>query len=323
MAALADGAIAQRGWSSGQQANEGAGGPGSSVGGAGGESGGSTAAGGRGGATVVGSGRRAGASLGHSGSSGVVAEGDRVRLSALPDPSFRFERPAGLGGDGSSLPGIAGDFPGDGEEPEDDENGPVLELSFDESLEPEKGEAPVVAEGVTFASGEGAVFSNNAQFAIPNAGNLTGEAGTISFTVQGEWAGADETDASFVQLRTPNQWNNRIQITKNGQYLRFVFTDDTGEESGAGIPIRWEPGEQHTVTTTWGEDPGTGQKIAALYVDGRLAGQNVYRGQFIPPTGPMFIGSDHPGGQPGAQGTIRNFTAYNRYMTATEVSGLR
>ncbi|MBI1815491.1 MAG: LamG domain-containing protein [Deltaproteobacteria bacterium] len=279
----------------------------------------------RGSATVGSVGSRARGSVGVSGSSAPISAGNSISVTAPVVGPALFEKPSSPAGGGTDesialVPSAGG--PGKqvkDEKQNQDENGPVLALSFDNSVQPDKGDQATLAEGIAF-DGQGTKFSEDAQFTVPNAGGLTGEAGTISFKIQPDWSGAEETDASLAQLRTPNEWDNRLQITKNGQYLRFLLADDTGHESGAGIPIRWQPGEEHTVTATWGEDPTTGQKLASLYVDGRLAGQSPYYGNFIPPNGPLYIGSDHPGGGPGARGTMSDFQAYNRALSLAEIA---
>lgn len=326
MAKLADRAIAERSGGrvdSGEAGSRGGDAPGS-AGGSGAGIGGREAGpeGARGSAAVIVGGRRAASGVGVSGSSAGIGADGTIRLDAPRDAAVKFERPGGLGGGTgggtvrTSQTGAPVDVLGQGKE--EDPNGPKLSLSFKGTADPETGEAPILQEGITLTE-DGAKFDADARFALPNPG-LTGEAGTFSFNVQPDWSGPEETDASLVQFRNPNDWNDRIQITKNGQYLRFIFTDDTGNESGAGIAIRWNAGEQHQVTATWGEDPVTGQKLASLYVDGRLAGQSPYYGNFNPPNGPLYIGSDLPGGGPGARGTISDFKAYDRRLAPDEIA---
>jgi hypothetical protein len=325
MAQLADRAIAERsggdaaglGEASAARAG-GAAGIGRAVAGSGGAAAESSRAGGS--AEVITSSRRAGSGIGVSGSTGRLSEGGTIRLDAPPQGAVKFERPGGLAGSagGGAVRPADESFPFGEDTTQEDPQGPKVAMSFKGTADPETGEPPLLQEGITVTE-EGAKFDAEARFAIPNPG-LTGEAGTFSFTVQPDWSGQEETDASLVQFRNPNDWNNRIQITKNGQYLRFIFTDDTGNESGAGIAIRWDPGEQHQVTATWGEDPVTGQKLASLYVDGRLAGQSPYYGSFSPPSGPIYIGSDLPGGGPGARGLLSDFKLYDKRLGPDEVA---
>jgi hypothetical protein len=195
----------------------------------------------------------------------------------------------------------------------------VLSISFDNPL-PEKGDtAPIAEQGITF-DGKGATFSADSQYAIPDAGNLgTAETGSISFCLQPQWGGEDiGTDAALVNLRTPNAFANRVQIGKNGRFLRFLMADNTGHETGAGLNISdWQAGQSHLVTATWG------QALASLYVDQQLVGSETYQGEVQIPAGtPMYIGSDYSGGGLGARASLANFQVYNRPLMQDEVAGL-
>ncbi len=203
-----------------------------------------------------------------------------------------------------------------------DDQGKILNLFDKSGDQATQGEA-IVDQGVTYQSGEGAHFASDAHFEIPNAGNLSGDAGTLAFCLQPQWSGSDGSDASFVQLRDHYTYENRIQITKNGSYLRFIFTPNTGIESGAGVQINnWQPDQTHAVAAVWGVDPQTGDKVASLYVDGSLAGQSTYDGTFNMPNAPLMIGSDYPGEQPSARGTMSNFQGYNNNLPADQIAGL-
>lgn len=282
------------------------------------------------GATVLSSGRRAGGSVSLGGSSGSAGGGSLQAQAAIPAAEMPAGSlaPTGPGGANHSAtqevrpvapvadPNAKANATTDPAKPED--GGPVLALSFDNTTQPEKGDtAPIVEQGISF-DGQGAHFDTDSQFVIPDAGNITGDSGTITFCLQPQWNGQDQTDASLVNLHTPNMWENRLQITKNGAYLRFLMADNTGKETGAGTNITgWQPGERHLVTATWGE------ALASLYVDGQLIGQQTYPGQLtLPPGTPMYIGSDYPGGIPGAQGSLSNFQVYNRLLPGEEVAGL-
>jgi hypothetical protein len=136
--------------------------------------------------------------------------------------------------------------------------------------------------------------------------------------MQPQWGGGDEGDASLVQLRDSDQWDNRLQIFKNGRYLRFLFTPDTGKESNvAAVVDAWQPNEWHQVTATWGDS------VQSFYVDGHLVGQQTYTGQLDVRTGtPLYIGSDLPRGGPSAGGAISNFQVYRTPLGPDAVSNL-
>ena len=211
------------------------------------------------------------------------------------------------------------------------ENGePVLSLPFDKTTQPEKGDTAVFEQGVTFDSGQGAVFSTDSQFVVPNGGNLNGDAGAISMWVQPGWAGGDETNASLAQLRNANQWDDRLQIFKNGTYLRFLMTGNDpvegpgqAKESNIGLNIAdWAPGDWHNVIASWAPND-SGQLMQSFYVDGKLIGQVPVQGQFnVRPGTPLFIGSDLQNGIPGANGAISQFKAFGSGVTPDQVANL-
>jgi len=259
--------------------------------------------------------------------------GDAIRVgSAIPAADVPFEgaRPiAGpLGGRMAQGPShetvqqTTTDKPVDSSKPPAD-GGPVLSLPFDKTTQPERGDTAVVQQGVTFDSGQGAVFSTDSQFVVPNGGNLNGEAGSLSMWVQPAWAGGDDTNASLAQLRNQNQWEDRLSIFKNGIYMRFLLSDSAGQESNIGTNISdWAPGDWHHLAATWGQNDA-GQFMQSFYVDGRLIGQVPVQGQLnVRPGTPLFIGSDLPQGIPGANGAISQVQAYGRPLDSTEIANL-
>ena len=156
---------------------------------------------------------------------------------------------------------------------------------------------------------DGIKFTDGSQLTFAQAGGASGESGTITFDVEPEWSGGDATDNSLVQIRNENEWANRLQLVKNGRFLRFILADDTGREADISVPIdEWQPGQPHSVTASWGD----GQ--TSLFIDGRLAGSNTYQGAFnIAPTTPLHLGSDFPSSDyGGANATIRGFTLFKK-----------
>ncbi len=104
------------------------------------------------------------------------------------------------------------------------------------------------------ADNAGMEFPEEASLSFPDAGKLNSAAGTITFEIEPRWNGSDPGDNSLVQVRTPDVWANRLQLFRNGQYLRFSITGEGGQEDGVGVPIEaWAAGERHRVTATWGD----------------------------------------------------------------------
>lgn len=134
--------------------------------------------------------------------------------------------------------------------------------------------------------GVGVKFDQGSVLAFPDAGNVRGDAGTMTLEFEPEWSGAEKGDFSLVNVRTPNDPNNSIRIFKNGRYLRFLFSDNTGQERNIGYDmINWDAGQKRVLTATWDEG------VTSLYIDNRLVGTNYYEGQLqIRPGTPLYLG---------------------------------
>jgi hypothetical protein len=95
----------------------------------------------------------------------------------------------------------------------------------------------------------------------------------------------------LAEIRVPESFAQRIQVVKNGAFLRFVAADSGGGETEISTRIDgWNAGgERHVVTATWTYQ-GTG-----LYLDGEPIGEARLREPIAQPIGAMLqIGS--PGG---------------------------
>lgn len=246
----------------------------------------------RGGGTV-GSGSRAGG--GSTGGSGVFDRGGTRQLEAgAPRRSDVVEYLASQPSSAGRSRDSAADAP---------EGDVALELK-----RPEDADAAGVKKDVEApdASDEGLTFTEASVLAFPDGGNVSGDAGTISFEIEPNWHGNDETNNSLVTLRSEHDWSNRLELVKNGRYLRFILSDATGREADISVPIdAWTPGEAHDVEATWGA-----QKTA-LFIDGVKVGENTYE-RFDRPNAPLYIGSDHRGSSySGLNGTFRNFKVTN------------
>ncbi len=202
-----------------------------------------------------------------------------------------------------------------------DPDKPVFSTFKDGKIDPDTGALPLVADKVESKDGA-AVFGKDSHYAVPDAGNVQGKAGAISFWMKPEWDGSDKEDAHLVDLQTPNVWENRLAINKNGRYLRFMFCPDTGLETGTSMTIdNWQSQQPHHVVATWGPQDGGGN-VLQFYVDGRLIGKEHYDGEFeVPQAQPMIIGNNR-GGDLGARGGISGFEVYNTRIDSGKVSSL-
>ncbi len=180
----------------------------------------------------------------------------------------------------------------------------------------------VAANSATYQAGEGHVFDTESEVKIPNAGNISGDAGSIAFELKPKWEGGDNSDASFFDLRTPNEWNNRMELVKNGQYLRFLMWDSQGTENGIGFQMKnWAPDESHPIAVTWGVDE-TGQRVMSLYVDGAKVGQQIYQNDFNVPTNQPLVIGNNAGGALGARAGLNGFQVFNNPLDSAHIASL-
>lgn len=253
------------------------------------------AAGARGGGSVGTSGSAGGSS--GWGSSASIAGGDQAGRAA-PLAQRRDNLVESLG----SRQPIRGDLTS---QPVDRGDDVALQINSTQDIADQGG----YAEGEVRDDGQGIEFTENSRVEFPNAGNASKE-GSITFTIKPDWAGGDPTNNALVQIRQEHEWNNRLEIVKNGEFLRFIVTDNTGKETDISHRIiDWQPGEEQIVTASWGKDE-SGQGRTELSINNQIVGRNEYSGEveFRPGT-PMIFGADHPGSTYSpAQAQINNFT---------------
>jgi len=186
--------------------------------------------------------------------------------------------------------------------PENEED-VALKLGNAEDIRPQGGQDQEVEQA---EEGEGIKITDEGKIEFPNY--ASGDAGTISFQIEPEWAGTDQSDNALVQIRSQHEWNNRLELVKNGEFLRFIITDNTGKEADISTRIaEWQMRGSHDVVATWANGE------LQLWIDGRLAGRNKYPGKLDFPAGtPMYVGGDHPGSNyAGANATLRGFEFSN------------
>lgn len=161
----------------------------------------------------------------------------------------------------------------------------VLEVNNREDVDRRAEVAEAVADS---DDGQWLDVGEDALMTFPDMGNLNPKSGTVSLDIQPNWNGADPTDNSLMQIREPHKWENRMQLVKNGEFLRFIVTDNTGYEADISYRIsNWVEGDTHRVTATWNDG------VTTLYVDGKQVGSNTFPGILeFSSNPPMHLGSD-------------------------------
>ncbi len=154
--------------------------------------------------------------------------------------------------------------------------------------------------------GDGIKITEATNIKFPN--NVNPDGFTISFKISPEWSGSDPTDNALLEMRGPNEWANRIELVKNGEFLRFIVTTDSGREADISVRITDWPANQERELQA---QVNMLELKSRLYMDGRLAGSQELTGGLQLPES-ILVGADHPGSSYGpAQSTIRGFQITN------------
>ena len=179
----------------------------------------------------------------------------------------------------------------------------ALKIDKIDDIDHQGGEGRNVEEA---EDGDGIKITDETAIQFPN--NVDPNSATFSFTLKPDWAGSDQSDNALLQLRGQHEWSNRIELVKNGEFLRFIVTDNTGREADISVRITdWPQGQEHEIRA------GYNNGETFLYVDNRQVGSNRYTGELMFQQGvPIQVGGDWPGSnyQP-ANATFRNFTITN------------
>ncbi len=140
--------------------------------------------------------------------------------------------------------------------------------------------------------------------------NAAASMGTFTMWVRSHWEGGNNAGLARFGSGT---FENRIDLFKNGPYLRFLLVDNSGLEGGLGIDVSdWHDGDRRMLTVTWGEG------VCALYLDGALAADGRYSDQImLGPEAAVFVGP-----QPLNIADISDFRHYLHPLSADEVAML-
>src|SRR5581483_1941916 len=159
------------------------------------------------------------------------------------------------------------------------------------------------------------VFDSRSRVAVGDIGAITANAGAMSFWLKPEWESGDPDHASFVQLG-----ENGLRVVKDGKYLRFEYTNATGDNEfgGTADTSEWPTGDWRHVAATWQD--GT----LSLYVDGQEMHVNV---PGLPPpfeTNPkLYVGSVYSAGsEPIPPAQLARLVVLSRSLSSEEVQDL-
>ena len=115
----------------------------------------------------------------------------------------------------------------------------ALKIDKPEDIAKQGGEEQNVQEA---DDGDGIKITDSSDIKFPN--NVNPDAATISFKIKPDWSGGDQTDNALVELRGEHEWYNRLELVKNGEFLRFIVTADSGQEADISVRINdWQAGE--------------------------------------------------------------------------------
>jgi len=190
----------------------------------------------------------------------------------------------------------------------------LLSIPLRGAVEPDRSGGPPPQTSGLVTNGGQVEFTEDAQYTMPAGGNVNSAAGTISFAIEPNWAGADDSNNSLLSIRDENQWENLLGIVKNYNSLRYIIHDEQGVESNVNIYIdEWQPNERHVVTATWDDQRMT------LSIDGAQVGESPLPNPLrFGETTPIHIGSDFPGSTySGANARISDLTVSSTAPAAT------
>lgn len=158
------------------------------------------------------------------------------------------------------------------------------------------------------------VFDTTSRQQITDRRPITGDAGSISFWAQPQWESGNEDRASFVQIG-----ENGLRIVKDGDFLRFEYTDAHGDNQLGGVAdiSNWQAGQWRYIAASW-----QGGALA-LYVDGQ-------RMRLTTPTEPppvqndprLYVGTVTADGVQAPPSQVGLLNVMNRALTAGEIAAI-
>ena len=174
--------------------------------------------------------------------------------------------------------------------PPEGEDGVALKVEKTDDISKQGGTDKDVTDA---QDGQGIEIGENGKIQFPNT--VSPDAARFDLTVTPNWSGSDQTDNALIELRGEHDWSNRVELVKNGEFLRFIVTDNTGKESDISYRITdWQAGDSHDIQAQYGPCENSPANCTILNVDGRKVGEKQYDGTLqFPPNIPLYFGGDH------------------------------
>ncbi len=210
-----------------------------------------------------------------SASEKLTTERNGARADRLTALRSRGRKPAdggGLGDAGEVVADLAGEAEKDGTLFD-----PFAPEVLTDKVDRGRGEDPFNVQNVDFLEEEGGVeVGDDSQLKYPALGNINPVQGSVDFVIEPDWNGADRTSHSLFVVGETNQWNNRMRIVKENDYIRFMSFDNSGVERNLRYKIGdWVAGERHQVRASWDTDQ------LVLEIDGQVVDQRPNGGELI------------------------------------------
>ena len=197
---------------------------------------------------------------------------------------------------------------------------PILELTFDNTLDGVDGETPISSSGITFVDGirgQAALFDDTATIVYESMSNIDSQVGTLDFVITPTWDGNDQiTHEILVWNSLPSDNGGGMVFAKDGannlrQYFNR-FSQGGQTEIGTAINVNdWVAGESHYVTYSWSAI----EERLLQYVDGELVDEQAFPENYFLPTitrPDFYIGAN-------LSASLDELRIFDRELTAAEV----
>src|ERR1051325_7047280 len=87
---------------------------------------------------------------------------------------------------------------------------------------------------------------------LPDSGNPSGNAGTLFFQVRSTITMNDAENLRCLDIHAPGQALDAFEVIQNAQFVRFIFTTESGAEHDLSVPVSTlATGSCHTIAVTW------------------------------------------------------------------------